>query len=65
MGKRGIYLVADNKVVGIAGTQFEIKEKTAPPGTVLLIGNRSARPSLLLVLGPTRRRISIAAHQLV
>ncbi|SAL96645.1 hypothetical protein [Absidia glauca] len=31
---------------------------------ILLIGNRLARPSLLLVSGPTRRRISIAAHQL-
>jgi hypothetical protein len=55
-------------VPGIAGTQFEMKRK--PParhrnGLTFLIGNRSARPSLLLVSGPTKRHISIAAHQLV
>jgi hypothetical protein len=51
---------------GIAGTQFVNKDKTAPRhrnGLTLLIGDRSARPSLLLISGTTKRHISIAAHQ--
>ncbi|SAM01858.1 hypothetical protein [Absidia glauca] len=32
-------------------------------GLTLLTGNRSAGPSLLLVSGPTKRHISLAAHQ--
>jgi hypothetical protein len=49
-------------------TQSEIKIK--PPhqarnGLTPFIGNLSARLSLLLVSGPTRRGISIAAQQLV
>jgi hypothetical protein len=53
---------------GIAGTQFEMKIKPprqAQKWSYSSHRDRSARPPLLLVSGPTKRHISIAAHQLV
>jgi hypothetical protein len=50
---------ADTKDIN-GGALFDFESRA----WLVLTGNRSARSSLLLVSGPTRRHISIAAHQL-